>query len=215
MTDTPELANDGGPRAPVDHNDLDRANAEIDRLRASLAAAETQVMVMRDEEAQRVKLKAVAALIDKNRNEEEAKSRAAMESIGIVGHWSYTCGKTVGAMTLELCELVKSLRDKPNLPAIPDPAGARESEREISRFQDEVRQQLLDHLASAGLEGADIDGGGCDSGAWQDFTLSEIRQGFNVLADFYYDRDQAQEKEIAELKERIAILTPTGKEPQQ
>ena len=84
-----------------------------DVAQARLAAAETQVMVMRDEEAQRVKLKAVQCLIDKNQHEADARSRKAMESIGISTHWSYTAGKTVNAMVLELVDVVKALRGKP------------------------------------------------------------------------------------------------------
>lgn len=101
----------------ADHPGLSEYIAQLesrhDASQARIAAAETQVMVMRDEEAQRVKLKAVQALIDKNQHESDAKSRAAMESIGIVGHWSYTAGKTVNAMVLELVEVVKALRAKP------------------------------------------------------------------------------------------------------
>ena len=78
-----------------------------DSLSARLAALETQIAVMRDEEAQRVKMRAVQALIDKNQQDADAKSRSAMQSIGISTHWSYTAGKTVGAMTLELVEVVK------------------------------------------------------------------------------------------------------------
>ncbi len=91
----------------------ERCAGERDALAARLAAAETQIAVMRDEEAQRVKLKAMQMLFDKDRQEADAKSRAAMESIGISTHWSYNAGKTVGAMTLELVELVKALRAKP------------------------------------------------------------------------------------------------------
>lgn len=84
-----------------------------DALSARLAAVETQIMVMRDEEAQRVKMKAVQVLIDKNQHEADARSRKAMESIGISTHWSYTAGKTVNAMVLELVDVVKALRVKP------------------------------------------------------------------------------------------------------
>ena len=78
---------------------------------------------------------------------------------------------------------------------------------EVAKFQDEVRYLLLGLLTSAGLEGTDIDGGGCDSGAWQDFTLSEIRQGFNGLADYYHDRNEEQTKELERVRgERDAVL---------
>lgn len=81
----------------------------MNELRAEKAALATQIAVMRDEEAQRVKIKALEVLWDKNRIEDERKSREAMQSIGISTHWSYTAGKTTGAMTLELVELVKKL----------------------------------------------------------------------------------------------------------
>src|SRR4051812_18844266 len=89
---------------------IGQVEQECDALRAKLAAAETQIMVMRDEEAQRVKLKAIAALWDEGRRKEEIASRAAMESIGISTHWYYNAGKTVGAMVLELVEIVKNTR---------------------------------------------------------------------------------------------------------
>jgi hypothetical protein len=77
---------------------------------------------------------------------------------------------------------------------------------DIAKFQDEVRNLLLDLLTAAGLEGTDIDGGGCDSGDWRDFTMSEIRQGFNGLADYYHDRNEEQAKEIAALRAEVERL---------
>jgi hypothetical protein len=94
-----------------------------DAAQARIAAAETQVMVMRDEEAQRVKLKAVQALIDKNQIEADARSRKAMESIGISTHWSYTAGKTVNAMVLELVDVVKALMAKEETRIVPKEKG--------------------------------------------------------------------------------------------
>ena len=101
----------------ADHENLREYIAQLesrhDVAQARIAAAETQVVVMRDEDAQRVKLKAVQCLIDKNQHEADARSRKAMESIGISTHWSYTAGKTVNAMVLELVDVVKALRGKP------------------------------------------------------------------------------------------------------
>jgi len=83
-----------------------------DVAQARIAAAETQIMVMRDEEAQRVKLKAIAVSWEKNRNDDEARAKKAVESVGISTHWDHTSGKTIGAMVLELVEVVKQLRGK-------------------------------------------------------------------------------------------------------
>lgn len=118
----------------------------IERAEAEKSALATQVAVMRDEEAQRVKLKAVQVLIDKNQQESDRKCREAMESIGISTHWSYAAGKTVGAMTLELVEWVKKATahksatelcaDHPNL-------------REYVRQLEQERDQALTQLAAA------------------------------------------------------------------
>jgi hypothetical protein len=86
------------------------------------------------------------------------------------------------------------------------------SDKEIADFQDDVRSELLSLLSNAGIE-TDIDGGGCDSGAWQDFTLSEITQGFNRLADHYYDKDEEQAEEIARLRYAITRMITCDGDP--
>lgn len=65
------------------------------------------------------------------------------------------------------------------------------SESGIAEFQDDVRDMILSILEEAQIPG-DIDGGGCDSSDWRDFTLDEIRQGFNRVLDHYFQKDQAQ-----------------------
>ncbi len=87
--------------------------------------------------------------------------------------------------------------------AVPLPEDVAIPTKVVTEFQDKVREQLLDELAAGGLEGADIDGGGCDSGDWRDFTLSEIRQAFTVLADFYYDANQALEERAADAEGQL------------
>lgn len=47
-----------------------------------------------------------------------------------------------------------------------------EHSKELRRWQDAIRDLLLEHVP-----GADIDGGGGDSGDPLDFTLAEISQG--------------------------------------
>lgn len=67
-----------------------------------------------------------------------------------------------------------------------------DDERPISEFQDQARAALIEGLTALGVENAHrIDGGGCDSGDWRDFTLAEIRQAFVMLSDREYDAKQA------------------------
>lgn len=73
------------------------------------------------------------------------------------------------------------------------------SESGIAEFQDDVRDMILGILEESEIPG-DIDGGGCDSGDWRDFTLDEIRQGFNRVLDHYFEKDQAREAETVELR---------------
>ncbi len=59
--------------------------------------------------------------------------------------------------------------------------------KEIGEFQNDVLTVLLETLDEEGIENANIDGGGCDSGDWRDFTLSEIRQGLNRLVEHSHE----------------------------
>lgn len=52
----------------------------------------------------------------------------------------------------------------------------------VGDFPDQVRNFLLDELERLGIRG-DIDGGGCDSGDWRDFVMSELRQGVGHITD--------------------------------
>lgn len=61
------------------------------------------------------------------------------------------------------------------------------SDKEIGEFQDKVRGILVDAVNSAGGKGDRIDGGGCDSGYWPDFTLSELQQAVGMLEDIIAD----------------------------
>lgn len=73
--------------------------------------------------------------------------------------------------------------------ATPAPAGGGEADIDtltgpaIGKFQDDIRAVLIDEVQ--GLTGKDyahrIDGGGCDSGDWRDFTLAEIRSAFRAI----------------------------------
>lgn len=54
-----------------------------------------------------------------------------------------------------------------------------EHDKEIGAFQDEVRNLVIQ---LSGASDASIDGKGSDAG-WQEFTLSEISQGFNHITD--------------------------------
>lgn len=52
-----------------------------------------------------------------------------------------------------------------------------EHDKSIGEFQNKVKN-LIDELT-----GSNVDGAGCDSGDWRDFTLSEISQGFAHVVD--------------------------------
>ena len=67
---------------------------------------------------------------------------------------------------------------------------------ETGEFQDAVRDDLVEALDGVGLQGFRIDGGGCDSGDWRDFTQSEIQQGVGMLTD-----------EICELRRQLVEKT--------
>lgn len=69
----------------------------------------------------------------------------------------------------------------------PNNCDAPTSAEEVRDFQDGVRGMLLQELEKRGIK-EDIDGSGCDSGDWRDFTMSEIQQGFNRLADHFFDK---------------------------
>lgn len=56
----------------------------------------------------------------------------------------------------------------------------------IGKWQDDVLAELMDGLKTIGLSG-DIDGGGCDSGDWRDFTLAEIRDFVCTVSDWHFD----------------------------
>jgi hypothetical protein len=75
--------------------------------------------------------------------------------------------------------------------SIPNDDGA------VRDFPDKLRNFLLDEMTRLGIKG-DIDGGGCDSGDWHDFVMSEARQGIGYLTD-----------EITALREALAAV---GKE---
>ena len=52
-----------------------------------------------------------------------------------------------------------------------------ELEAQIGEFQTRAKE-LIDKMT-----GSNVDGGGCDSGDWRDFTLSEISQGISHVID--------------------------------
>lgn len=56
-------------------------------------------------------------------------------------------------------------------------AAADEHDREVGKFQNDVKNLIDD------LSGSNVDGGGCDSGDWRDFTLAEIGQGIAFVKD--------------------------------
>jgi hypothetical protein len=56
----------------------------------------------------------------------------------------------------------------------------------IGKWQDDVRDELMDGLKAIGLSG-EIDGGGCDSGDWRDFTLAEVRDFVRIVSDWHFD----------------------------
>lgn len=65
---------------------------------------------------------------------------------------------------------------------------------DIRRGQDAIREIILKFCPTA-----NIDGAGCDSGDWVDFTVEEVRQGL-----------QFQKDEIAKLKQENAELRARG-----
>lgn len=75
--------------------------------------------------------------------------------------------------------------------------------KELAEFQDDVRDMLMQRLDVLGIR-KHIDGGGCDSGDWRDFTKDEIGQAFNALSDHYYDIKAADDGVIADLTLRLA-----------
>lgn len=78
------------------------------------------------------------------------------------------------------------------VPAAPGGVIDPDDERPISEFQDDVRAALIEGLTALGVKNAhQIDGGGCDSGDWRDFTLAEINQAFVILSDRQYDAKKA------------------------
>ena len=60
------------------------------------------------------------------------------------------------------------------------------TDEDVREFQEQVRDKFLAEMDVLKLKG-DIDGGGCDSGDWRDFTLCEIQQGINVLSEAVSD----------------------------
>lgn len=52
-----------------------------------------------------------------------------------------------------------------------------ENDKEIGEFQNQVKQKL------DAMTGSNVDGAGCDSGDWRDFTLCEISQGVAHVID--------------------------------
>lgn len=56
--------------------------------------------------------------------------------------------------------------------------------QDIGEHQDAVRDYLLEACREMGADG-DIDGGGCDSGDWRDFTMSELEQGIGIIMDWH------------------------------
>ncbi len=59
--------------------------------------------------------------------------------------------------------------------------------RAITQFQDQLRNYLLDQYAHYGIK-SDIDGGGCDSGDWRDFSMAELRMGVGGICEHYQDK---------------------------
>lgn len=79
-------------------------------------------------------------------------------------------------------EKVPSILLKWNRRATPvDPSDV--LDKEIGEFQDDARAVMAEALDSVGIPGYRIDGGGCDSGDWRDFTLSEIGQGMGMATE--------------------------------
>lgn len=84
-------------------------------------------------------------------------------------------------------------------------------DRPIAEFQDDVRDTLIEGLRELGIKNADqIDGGGCDSGDWRDFTLAEIRQAFVILSDRDYDRGYAEEEARLKAADDKLLAGPTN-----
>jgi hypothetical protein len=73
------------------------------------------------------------------------------------------------------------------------------SELTVADFQERVRDLVIER--SKAPDSA-IDGAGCDSGDWEDFTLTEISQGFN----FVDERIDALRSKLDGAKEGIAVI---------
>lgn len=69
----------------------------------------------------------------------------------------------------------------------------KEHDEEVCEFQNKVKN-LIDGMANS-----NVDGGGCESGDWCDFTLSEIGQGLAHVID---ERDELK-KQNAKLESRL------------
>ena len=66
--------------------------------------------------------------------------------------------------------------------------GETETETEIGEFQDTMRDALVDFLGKHGAKDpGKIDGGGCDSGDWRDFSHSELDQGLGMIEEEIID----------------------------
>jgi hypothetical protein len=78
---------------------------------------------------------------------------------------------------------------------------------DIATWQDMVRDKLLAGLKEMGMRG-DIDGGGCDSGDWRDFTLAEIQDFIVRVTDWHYGRTTPSASDV--LAERQRQVTAEG-----
>lgn len=81
-----------------------------------------------------------------------------------------------------------------------------ENEKEISEHQDNVRDRMIDGLKEAGLNGDRIDGGGCDSGDWRDFTESEVGQGLGIALDALDEMKTERDAALALLRKAMLRL---------
>ncbi len=64
----------------------------------------------------------------------------------------------------------------------PSTNGGGSADEIVGDFPDRLRNFFLYEMERLGVKG-DIDGGGCDSGDWRDFVMSEARQGIGHLTD--------------------------------
>lgn len=77
-----------------------------------------------------------------------------------------------------------------------------EHDKEIGEFQNNVKI-LIDELADS-----NVDGAGCDSGDWRDFTLSEIGQGLGHVIDLH-EETKKQLTASRELNQKLVELINT------